>query len=198
MVTIKLKEGDIGPWLMRFAERVSPRNLTRVASDRTFELIRRHLRSDVANRHKTANRLNATPTGHWANPTGYTHLAEQGNAAEITISRPGIARAVRDVTIRPKRGRAITIPMHALAYGRRPAEFEQNTGKALFRPKGSRILATTDKSGKITPMYLLSGAAFQKQDPTLLPGDDTVTRALHDALKIEIEASALEAASHNS
>ncbi len=197
-ITITLKEGHIGPWLMRFSERVTPRRLTRVASRRYFELILRHLREDVANRHTTASRLGATPTGHWANPTTYTQLNDQGSTAEITINKPGIARAIRDVTLRPKRGKALTLPLHALAYGRRPAEFVQNTGMRLFRPQKSRILAATDASGKLTPIYLLSGAAFQKRDPTLLPGDETITQALHDALTIELEASALEAANHNS
>ena len=97
----------------------------------------------------TANRLGATPTGFWKDVEKAVRLHTHANDAEVSVTHPGIARAVRDVIIRPRRAKALTIPLRAKAYGRRPREFANLSGAALFRPKGTRILAT-EGGGRLT------------------------------------------------
>lgn len=194
-VTVTLRTEQVGPWMLRFREGVSPRLLTKAAGGALYQLIVKHMDEDVTRRHATAHRLNATPTGHWESPETYVHLKDGQGNAEVTITKPGIARAVRDVTIRPRVTKALALPMHALAYGKRPAEMEQDTGRRLFRPKGSRVLAAAKPDGKgLDVMYLLSGAVFQKKDPTLLPKEGAITFALERAAINAIETQAALAA----
>lgn len=119
-VTIALRKEDIGPWLLRFRERVSPRLLAKAARGALYQTVVKHMDEDVSRRHATAARLGATPTKHWENPEAYIHLKAGGDASEVSITRPGIARAVCDVTIRPRNAKALTIPISALSYGKRP------------------------------------------------------------------------------
>lgn len=79
----------------------------------------------------------------------------------------GADRAYHDITIVPRRAKALTIPIHAAAYGKRAADIE-----GLFKPKNQNILAVA-MSGKLVPMFALCKRAFQRQDPTLLPSDNT-------------------------
>lgn len=46
-------------------------------------------------------------------------------AGSIDIDVPGITRAYRSLTIRPRFKKALTIPMHREAYGRKPADFTE-------------------------------------------------------------------------
>lgn len=198
-VTIALRKEDIGPWLLRFRERVSPRLLAKAAGGALYQTVVKHMDEDVSHRHATAARLGATPTKHWEHPEAYVHLKAGGDASEVSITRPGIARAVRDVTIRPRNAKALAIPISALSYGKRPAETEQELGRRLFRPKGTRVLvaARKDKKGKDTAwdvLYALSSAVFQKKDPTLLPSQSTLEKVLEGAALNAIETAAALAA----
>ena len=186
MVTVTLPAEKIPMYALSFYEKVARADVEKVAASRYLELLRRHFRSAVAPRHGTAQRLNAVPTGYWANPTTYTQL--QGN--EITITKPGIARALGPVTIRPKRGKALTLPIAALAYGKRVADLRHTLGKPIFRPKGTRLLAYQEDDGSLKPLYALVGKVTQPQDATLLPPEETVHTALQDALKITFAALA--------
>lgn len=185
-VTVELKGEDVAAWLARFGAALSPERVTQTASRRLLTLIRRHFRANVATRHATAERLNATPTKFWDGPSSYIQLQSGGAEDVISIKHPGIARAVRDVEIRPRTGKALTLPLHAIAYGRTVAEVQRMHNKKLFRLKKSPILAMQADDGSVLPLYLLKGAVFQKQDKTLLPDEKTQEDALTDALEIEI------------
>jgi hypothetical protein len=162
--------------------RLEPKEISKIAATRYLELLRRHFRQEVVHRHTSAGRLGASPTGYWANPTTYTEL--QGET--ITITKPGIARALREVVIRPRHSRALTLPLHAMAYGKRVADLRHTLGKAIYRPKGARILAYNDDSG-LVPLYALVGQVRQPQDPTLLPSEDMVHHAISDAISIYMQ-----------
>ena len=186
MVTVTLPADKIPMYALSFYEKVARADVEKVAASRYLELLRRHFRSAVAPRHGTAQRLNAVPTGYWSNPTTYTQL--QGN--EITITKPGIARALGPVTIRPTQAKALTLPIAALAYGKRVADLRHTLGKPIFRPKGTRLLAYQEDDGTLKPLYALVGKVTQPQDATLLPPEETVHTALQDALKITLAALA--------
>ena len=79
----------------------------------------------------------------------------------------GASRAYHDVTILPRWKRALTIPIHASAYGRQAKDIE-----GLFRPKNKNILAKV-VNGELVPIFALVKRAFQPQDSTLLPTDET-------------------------
>ena len=69
---------------------------------------------------------------------------------EVGIDVPGIARAWRDVDIRPKNAAFLAIPVHPEAHGKKPSEIP-----GLFRPKGKSILAVS-RGGQLVAMFALS------------------------------------------
>ena len=77
-----------------------------------------------------------------------------GIIGTVNVDIPGISRAYQDVTIRPIRARALTIPIHQSAYGKKAADFND-----LFKPKGKNILAR-NVGGTLVAMFALSQSAF--------------------------------------
>lgn len=132
-----------------------------------------HVAAIAASRHGTAEKLGASPTGHFAGAaekvSADSALAAGQDGATLTISHPGFVRAFRDVKIVPKTAKALAIPINAISYGRRAAELWDRMG--LFIPEGKRIIAAT-VGGVLTPLYILCRSVTQKQDRSLLPSDD--------------------------
>ncbi len=185
-VTITIPAERLAGWHRRWVECITPGLLAKAAAGALQILVMRHLQKVARERHDTANRLGATPTGFWSGSAQAVRLHTHANDAEVSVTHPGIARALRDVIIRPRRAKALTIPLRAEAYGRRSREFANLSGADLFRPKGTRVLAT-EEAGRLTPMYALCASVTQKRDPTLLPDqktiDDTLARAALNALE---------------
>lgn len=192
-VTITIPAERLAGWHRRWVERITPGLLANAGADALQRLVMRHLQKVARERHATANRLGATPTGFWSGSAQAVRLHVHANDAEVSVTHPGIARALRDVIIRPRRAKALTIPLRAEAYGRRPREAGQRLGQALFRPKGTRILAT-EEGGKLTPMYALCASVTQKRDPTLLPDAEAIDGALARAALNALDAEAQHAA----
>lgn len=65
--------------------------------------------------------------------------------------------------IRAKNARALTIPIHRLAQGKRASRLEDE-GYDLFRPKGTNILAT-EQNGELIPLYALVKSVRQSPEP---------------------------------
>ena len=156
-------------------------------------LCRKHLARAAASRHKTAARLGAAPTGHLEEAARTMLIQADADHGAVEVRSPGFARALGPLTVRARRAKALTIPLRAEAYGRRPRELERLSGAALFRPKGTRVLAT-EEAGRLTPMYALCASVTQRRDPTLLPDpkaiDDALARAALNALETAASAAA--------
>ena len=99
-----------------------------------------------------------------------------GIIGTVNVDIPGISRAYHDVTIRPIRARALTIPIHQSAYGKKAADFND-----LFKPKGKNILAR-NVNGNLVAMFALAKSAFQKQDSSLMPTDENLASGIFRAL----------------
>lgn len=68
----------------------------------------------------------------------------------------------------------LAIPISEEAKGKSPRDFD-----GLFRPKGRNVLLMK-KGGELAAMFALSEQAFQKQDATLLPSDETFADRIGD------------------
>ncbi len=185
-IQIQLRLDEVPEVLARFREQVSPAWAGKIAAMAGYTRIREHLMDVVSHRHTSAQRLNATPSGFWAGASEQVRLNLATAGGEIVIEHPGIRRAVSDVVIRPKHAKALTLPLHAMSYGKRVGEVERALGEKLVRPKGSRILARQAPKGKLTPMYLLTAQAFLPKDPTLLPSEEAMAEAIQEAVEIEL------------
>ena len=148
----------------------SPESRTRLhhaAARSVSVLCRRHLRTIGQSRHATANRLGAAPTGHFEQ-TGIT-LTAAPNDAHVRLTLPGLARAFRPLVIRPRRAKALTLPIAAEAYGKKVSELKRS-GWALFQAKG--VLMGKSPAGSLRPLYALKTSVRLRQDRTLLPADE--------------------------
>lgn len=128
-------------------------------------------------RHKTAQSLGASPTGHHQRSAKRIEAASDAEAAIIRIPRnTGLGRAFSDVTIRPGTGRRyLTIPACAETYGKVVRDFPPDA--FAFTIVGGRYAALMWRNAggshnKWTVAYWLRREVFQKKDRTLLPSDE--------------------------
>lgn len=173
------------PQLDDIAKRLEPgarAELHREIAAEISETVRDHLRSYALSHHKTATGLGARPTGNLEDAK--VDATSDSDGATVTVAALGIRRALGPVEIRPQNKQALTIPVAAIAYGRKVSYLEFH-GINVFRPKGKNYLATTEgkgKDAKVVPLYVLAKRATLKHEPDLLPR------------KEELAANALEAA----
>lgn len=103
-------------------------------------------------------------------PAGFTRGANASGSIDIDV--PGVTRAYHDMDIRPRWRKALTIPIVRQAYGKRAADFSD-----LFvvknRRTGHSFLAQR-QGGITTYLFLLVKRVFQRQDPELMPSDQTL------------------------
>jgi hypothetical protein len=146
--------------------------------DRATQLTRKHLIEIAQSRHATAQRLGASPTGHWAQAAEKTSFAADPGGATISIDQPGIGRVAHDVTIVPTGGKKyLTIPAIAEAYGKVARSIPDLALMIRWKGGERRAVALAQVTGKgkertETVFYWLVKSVTQKQDRTLLPSDD--------------------------
>lgn len=152
----------------------------RNAGVRLARCIRNHMRLLASTRHETANRLGATPSGHFKASDVQPPNATTSDVS-VTVTTPGISRAYHDIDIDPVNGQFLTIPLHSEAYGISASEYSQRYGR-LFRinRRGStekqNVLYGKDVlGGKPIPMYALTAHVHQVRDPSLMPTDAKMT-----------------------
>lgn len=144
------------------------------AAARMWMDVRAHLRRYAQSHHATARRLGAQPTGHLEQAAATTTHSSDAKEATVTVSSPGIRRAFGSLIIKPRRARALTIPVHALAYGRRVAEVSRT--HRVFRLPKTNVLAA-DIDGNVTALYVLKAAVTLPQDRSILPSDKELVRS---------------------
>lgn len=148
--------------------------LYREIAGRIHTVVDNHLASYALTHHATANRLGATRTGNLEDAK--VEATSDADGATVTVAALGIRRALGPITIRPKDKQALTIPVAAIAYGRKVSYLESH-GIDVFRPNGKNYLATTEGKGKdarLVPLYIFAKRATLKHEPDLLPRHETL------------------------
>lgn len=179
---------DVGPRLVQFINGLKSREgLHQSIGVRAGGLVKSHLIGLSQSRHKTAEALGASPTGHLGRAA--ESVSHEGNAdgATVSVTSPGFSRVEKDLQIRPVNGNWLTIPLNRLAYGQRVRETERALQVKLFRPgpKGAKknVLAARGPQGELTIFYALSKSVTLKRDRTLLPTDDEFRDAAIEGIK---------------
>ena len=172
-------ETAVGAKLRQLLARLSAdarRHLHSVAGTAVQEAARTHLLRYARSHHKTAYRLGARPTGVLSRAASAVGMQATPAAAEISIAAPGIARALRPLHIRPKRRKALTIPIAADSYGRKVDELRAKY--RIFRV-GRILIGKHHGEGDAapTPLYALSRGVTIPMEPGLLPAQEEITRA---------------------
>lgn len=156
--------------------------LTAYCSDHVALLVRDHLTDVAGRRHASARRLGAEPTGFLADAAGSVVAAPEPRTVVVRIDSPGVKRAYHDIAIKPKNGaKYLTIPIHALSYGRRASSVERLAAARLFVVKGDNqaLLAARERAtGRLLPLYILKRTVRQAQDPSLMPSEAEIRQRL--------------------
>ena len=172
-------------------------NLFSLAASAVSTLIDRYLRRIAPTRHKTADRLGASRTGHLERNTSFHATSEY---AEVIIPIPGISRAFKDLSIKPKDKLFLTLPIASQSYGKTTKEM-RSLGWMLFRPPAKGAHKTSEKKyseyqdlllgnlpdEKAVPLYLLKKRVEQRQDRTLLPSDAEMDESIAHATKTYLD-----------
>lgn len=176
---IEVRGEQVRALLDRFTSGIDDRTaLHQHVGLRGRELTRNHLVAIAQTRHATAYRLGATPSGHWGQAAEKTSFRADNESATISINQPGISRVAHDVTILPRAGKKyLTIPAIAAAYNQRATRIE-GLRMMVRWINGSRravalaMVAGEGKAKTETVWYWLVSHVTQRQDRTLLPGDE--------------------------
>ena len=80
-----------------------------------------------------------------------------GPEGKADIEVPGAGRAYHDVTIRPVNRKAITIPMHQAAYGKKPSDVP---GLFVYRSKSGSAFLAKSEGKELQLLWLLAKRAF--------------------------------------
>lgn len=185
MIAIRINDRDASAKLERIAlQAKNPRALLAEVGRRAGNELKRHFRV----RDREPNKLGGARTHFWIGvsrsvsapmPVGSFGVS----GVRIDITHPGIAQKVFGGRIVPKRARALTIPVHPAAHGRR-ASVLANEGIKLFLlktgPSKLGVLAAKQPDGGMVVYYVLSRGVDQKADPQALPAEGALAAAVQD------------------
>lgn len=146
--------------------------------------------------HRSSERLLAARTGFYAEAARSVQAPrlEGNDAVSIAINKEGLAQRYFGGVISAKKGRYLTIPAIAQAYGKRAGAFH-NLRFVYFRPDLAALverlstLVKRDRKGIFRPIASTLGAVFfwlkpsvtQQPDPSVLPTDDEMARRAIEA-----------------
>lgn len=173
-----------------------PRRIIEAAAGKVRIELQRHF----AEKNRIPNRLRAPKTGWWAAVARSTHVVNvTDRSAVVSISHRGIALQVYGGWVYPREKKALTIPVHPDAHGRRVKVFKVE-GTPIFPIKtrdGRTYLARPGKGKGAFPevLYRLSGGEEIPKDPTALPRqerlEEAALRAADEQLASEIRRAGL-------
>lgn len=137
---------------------------------------------------------------------GWHIWSHDAKGAVIANDAEHYAFKVKGGTIRPKRAKALTIPLIAEAKGVRASVYSQNTGKRLFTIRGKNALferlgveitgsrgrrgqagGTSIQQSKVRAVYALMKSITMQPWPGSLPPDAVLTEAYADQYLAGVE-----------
>lgn len=170
-----------------------------VIAVRSQQLTQGYLRG--LNRHRSAQRLGAAPTGFHERNAALVEAQSDENEARVVIPRStGLGRAFGDVVIQPGPGRSyLTIPAHAETYGRVVRDFPDGTFEFRVIESFRTFLAlvfteTAGRHERGEVGYWLKREVRMRQDRTLLPSDEGYAKVAKSAA-VEYLSGLIEAQS---
>jgi hypothetical protein len=152
----------------------------RALNDALGRRLARELQGHFRERNRTPNRLGGARTNFWNTVAGATALTEVTDAgAVVSIAERRFRIHLFGGTVRPTGGRKwLTIPLVAEAHGRRVSQYEADTGRKLFIPKGGRVLMEKTDERTVRAVYALRRQATVPKDERALPPMRDLARAL--------------------
>jgi len=166
--------------------RESRKEINSGAAASLYALCKGYLLKLSASRHKTAHELGAEPKGHLVKAARTMTFGADADGGYVAVHSPGFRRVFGDMQILPDTKPYLTIPVHALAYGKRVSELKRD-GIKVVRPKGKDFLISPKKGGGFDLLYVLSLGVRIPQDRSLLPSDREMSSAARNGAADVIE-----------
>lgn len=161
----------------------------RVAGD-AEKFLKREGPRIAADKHRTADKLGANPTGHLTEAyEGIEGISDANSATLLIPSASRLRAAFGTYVLTPKNAKFLTIPAHKDAYGKRAGEFDDlffmRVGPRKTPVLARRVEGTEDRLLRARPyqrrdnrrvaeaeiLYVLARKAIIPEDPTLIPMD---------------------------
>lgn len=126
------------------------------------------------------------------NPNKVTGTGErtkgQNVGASINVDVPGITRAYHNLTIVPRFRKALTIPIHRWAFGKKASDFT-NTFIVNKKDEDKAFIAQR-VGGQLVYLFQLCKKAFQPKDSKLMPSDQTYANEVFSRIGIYLDNKA--------
>lgn len=97
---------------------------------------------------------------------------------------PGVSRAYHDLTIRPRLRDALTIPIRREAFGKKAEDFPN---AFVLKKKDGRAFIAQRENGHLVFLFRLVRSAFQRQDRSIMPKDETFTKNIVSRIRTYLD-----------
>jgi hypothetical protein len=164
------------PAIERIRARLTGLPLMKVIGLAAVDAVRRHLiRKDAQ-----PNNMSFPKTGFYGKAASATTYDVTATSATVKIDQIGMRQRYHGGTIRPVNAKALTIPVHPAAYGRRAGEIAGLTFVPIHRGRLVGVLTRKPKGKAIgEAYYLLVRSVTQEPDPSVIPDPkDLATAAI--------------------
>ena len=118
----------------------------------------------------------AAPFSFYARARGATSSGVDGGKAYVSIDHEGIGLRLLGGTVKPRKGKYLTIPVDDAAIGKRVREFT-DLKWIINRRTGTGVVL---QQGRV--LYALTKSTTHKPDPTVLPTTDVLQTAVTKSL----------------
>lgn len=123
------------------------RNSGRLVQDGLLHTVRNHFRTIYPDsKHYDPDKVQPLEIHNGANPS-----------ASVEIDVPGITRAYHDMLIKPRFKRALTIPMHRAAYGKKAADFDNTF---IVKKKNGNAFIAQKQGSQLVFLFRLARQVF--------------------------------------
>ena len=199
-ISVEIEDTGLRRKLAFVSSRQMAKGINEAVGREVLERTKDFLDTMSVTRHKVADRLGAPHSKYLEYASGRLAGSSRGQTTELedvddksaTIAiknTPGLARAFHDLHITPKRAKALTIPIDRVSHNSRVADL-RSRGYKIFHPKGTNILATSERKGesaRLRPLYALVQRVTVSKDEGLLPNKAQVREWAEEATEAALE-----------
>ena len=177
MLSIKLNKDEVTPHLRKLLKQTKANGpLGRVLGRAAGNVLKAHFR---ARNSKQSNKLGGKRTNFWSRVAQSVQTAKMERAKIVVpINHPAINQKVFGGTIRARKGKNISIPIHKDAHGKSPRVFSNLI--FAISSRGNKLLGAK-VAGVMIWYYVLKKSVTQSADPDALPTDAEVGKAMEKA-----------------
>lgn len=115
----------------------------------------------------------------------FFRVEQGGERVRVTAVQRGLRQRFKGGVIKPKAARMLTIPVHPAAHGKRAREHADLVMIKTGEGRGATLILGKKREGSamLEAYYVLKPQVTQRADPTVMPHEEQIRLAAHDALR---------------